>query len=128
MKVHVDQKTRGDTVVVDSDAFIQIIINLVDNAIKYAAGADKQQIDISLHKNGQGQVEASVRDYGPGISRKHLKRIFEPFYRIGDELTRTSTGTGIGLALVKELATAMGVTVSVKNAKPGAKFILRLSS
>ena len=51
-----------------------------------------------------------VRDFGPGIQRRKLKKIFEKFYRIDDEMTRTTRGTGIGLALGKMLADAMDMS------------------
>jgi signal transduction histidine kinase len=49
----------------------------------------------------------AVRDYGPGVERDQMKKIFQLFYRPGSELTRTTPGTGIGLALVQELAEAL---------------------
>ncbi len=55
-----------------------------------------------------------------------MKKIFKLFYRTERELTRETVGTGIGLALVHELATAMGGSVDVKNAEPGAEFRVRL--
>ena len=68
----------------------------------------------------------SVRDFGPGIPKAQIKKIFQLFYRAGDELTRESLGTGIGLALVRQLARAMQGDVDVINREPGAEFRLRL--
>ena len=65
------------------------------------------------------RVELRVRDFGPGVADDQLRRVFEPFYRIGEELTRTTEGTGIGLALVKELAEGMGAVVFGRNASGG---------
>ena len=56
---------------------------------------------------------------GPGVSAKHLRKIFDPFYRGGSEMTRTEKGTGIGLALVKGLADRMGAAVTGRNANGG---------
>jgi signal transduction histidine kinase len=67
-------------------------------------------------------VAFRVRDYGPGIAPQHIKRVFELFYRAEDELTRETTGTGIGLALVAELTAAMGGSVDARNCGPGAEF------
>jgi signal transduction histidine kinase len=67
-----------------------------------------------------------VRDYGPGVARDQMQRIFQLFYRGEDELTRHSKGTGIGLALVQALATKMRATVEVHNQNPGAEFCLVL--
>jgi signal transduction histidine kinase len=61
----------------------------------------------------------AVRDFGPGVGAQHLASIFEPFYRGEDELVRSTQGTGIGLALVRELAARMGASVSGANAQGG---------
>jgi signal transduction histidine kinase len=67
-----------------------------------------------------------VRDYGPGVAREQMQRIFQLFYRGENELTRHTQGTGIGLALVKELAAKMYARVEVQNHAPGAEFRLLL--
>ena len=121
-------KTLGQiNIKVDEDAFFQIIINLVDNALKFAKQSDKKQIDvgIELSKNRQ-QVIISIRDYGPGIKKDQLKKIFQLFYRAGNELTRTSPGTGIGLALVAQLAESMRARVVVRNKQPGTEFQIKM--
>jgi signal transduction histidine kinase len=100
----------------DRDAITQIVFNLVDNAIKYARDAARKSIAIRLVVAGPN-VELRVRDWGPGAPADQLERIFEPFYRMGEELTRTTQGTGIGLALVRELARGMGASVRAE-AKP----------
>ncbi|HUF72866.1 MAG TPA: ATP-binding protein, partial [Gammaproteobacteria bacterium] len=64
----------------------------------------------------------AVRDFGPGIPPSAMKRLFELFYRPDNELTRTTAGTGIGLALVRQLVTAMSGRVDVRNRDPGAEF------
>ena len=68
-----------------------------------------------------------VRDYGPGVARDQMQRIFQLFYRGENELTRHTQGTGIGLALVKALAGKMHARVEVQNQNPGAEFRLLLS-
>ncbi|WP_089938071.1 sensor histidine kinase [Candidatus Entotheonella palauensis] len=109
---------------VEEDAFTRIMINLVDNALKFSAQADHKIICLNLEMSGHPQpfVIFSVRDYGPGIERQHRKKIFQRFYRAGSELTRATPGTGIGLALVKELANKMHADVDVCNHQPGAEF------
>jgi len=117
---------RQTTVNVDADYFIQIVINLVDNALKFAARARNKTIDIKCRALSDGQIQISVRDYGPGIPRDQMKKIFKLFYRSENELTRETAGTGIGLALVQQLATAMNGRIDVVNQEPGAEFRLFL--
>jgi signal transduction histidine kinase len=107
---------------VDTDGFTQILINLVDNALKFSARAGRRAIDVSCRLEPGGRVLFAVRDYGPGIPGDQMKKIFRLFYRSENELTRETVGTGIGLALVYQLATAMHGTVEVLNAAPGAEF------
>lgn len=109
----------------DRDALLQVLFNLVDNAMKYARAGDDRRVRIQLHESGGGVVLA-VRDFGPGVSGRHLSRIFEPFYRGEDERVRTTKGTGIGLALVRDLAQRMGARVRGDNA-PGGGFVVSLA-
>ena len=102
----------------DRDGVTQLVFNLVDNALKYARHAATREIEIGLHLENE-RVELRVRDFGPGVPDDQLRRVFEPFYRVGEELTRTTEGTGIGLALVKELAERMGAVVLGRNATGG---------
>ena len=110
------------TIDIDEDCFAQIIINLVDNAIKFSKNADDKMIDIGSKLTGDKQIQFTVRDHGPGIPRDQMKKIFKLFYRTESELTRETVGTGIGLAIVHQLTTAMNGKVDVVNAKPGAEF------
>jgi signal transduction histidine kinase len=114
----VDVPERVPDVVRDPDSVEQIIFNLVENSIKYAKNAEDRRITIGVEVT-QRSVELSVRDRGPGAPAGQLKRIFEPFFRGERELTRKSSGTGLGLALVDHLARRMSASVSAKNAEPG---------
>jgi signal transduction histidine kinase len=109
---------------VDADHFTQIVINLVDNAIKFSAKAERKLIEIGWRLLRGDTVQFSVRDYGPGVPRNQMKKIFKLFYRSENALTRETVGTGIGLALVHQLARAMGATVDVVNRDPGAEFTI----
>ncbi|MCA9540529.1 MAG: HAMP domain-containing histidine kinase [Myxococcales bacterium] len=102
----------------DRDALVQVLFNLVDNAVKYARGADDRRIVLSAQAEAGGVV-LTVRDFGPGVPERQLRRVFEPFYRGQRELTRTAQGTGIGLALVRGLVERMGGQVTGRNAEGG---------
>lgn len=122
---HVDAELAERDLRVDADAFVQILINLVDNALKFAAKAARREIDIGV-RHVDGDALWSVRDYGPGVEKSQMRKIFQLFYRPGSELTRETLGTGIGLALVRQLARAMQGEADVVQRDPGAEFVLRL--
>lgn len=109
---------------VDQDCFLQVIINLVDNAIKFSKNADEKVVEIDCRLRGGTQVRFAVRDFGPGVPRDQRQKIFELFYRSESELTRETVGTGIGLAIVHQLTLAMHGSVDLVNAEPGAEFRL----
>ncbi len=112
---------------VDQDALTQILINLIDNAIKFSKTAETKKIVLTVSQTNS-ECYIRVRDFGPGIPRQQLKKIFEKFYRIESEMTRTTSGTGIGLSLVKMLADSMGAQVDVRNCRPGTEFSIRLKT
>ena len=117
-----------DAFAFDRDAVVQIVINLVDNALKYAKDSDDKHIIIRTRKQ-KGYAIIEVEDHGPGISRGQQKKIFDAFYRCEDESTRQSTGTGLGLALVKRFAQAHKGFVEIANTKTsGALFRVGLAT
>jgi signal transduction histidine kinase len=126
--LRLDCPTQVGTVLVraDPDAFAQILINLVDNAVKFSAKAKVKEVEIGCELLRSGGVRFRVRDYGPGVPRDQMKKVFRLFYRAEGALTRETLGTGIGLALVQGLAQAMGGTVDLINRDPGAEFRLTL--
>jgi len=122
LDVEADEVARSATVCVDGDGFTQVVINLVDNAIKFSRNAAERRIVLGCRRDAAGKVTFSVRDFGPGIPRDQLRKIFGLFYRAESELTRETVGTGIGLAIVHQLSQAMGGDVDVVNCAPGAEF------
>jgi signal transduction histidine kinase len=102
----------------ERDALMQVLFNLVDNAVKYARDATTKRITLRC-RGDRGDVHLAVRDHGPGVAAQHLGKIFEPFYRGESELTRRSKGTGLGLALVRDLAAHMGARVGGRNVPEG---------
>ena len=101
----------------DPDAVTQILVNLLDNALKHSGDVEERRVVVAL-KGAPDAATLSVRDHGPGIAAAEQKRIFEAFYRVGSELTRETRGTGLGLALVRRLARAHGGDVAVAS-EPG---------
>ncbi|MBV1882994.1 MAG: HAMP domain-containing histidine kinase [Pseudomonadales bacterium] len=115
---------KNTKALVDIDGFSQIVINLVDNAIKFSSDGETKQVDIGFRQDPAHSdvICFFVRDFGPGIPKEESKKVFDLFYRIGSEMTRTTPGTGIGLALVTELARAMNGRVEFVNCSPGVEF------
>jgi two-component system phosphate regulon sensor histidine kinase PhoR len=93
----------------------QALINLLDNAIKYSQEGSSVEVELS---RTESEILLSVRDHGCGIENKHLKRLFERFYRVDNGRSRDLGGTGLGLAIVKHIAQAHKARVSVESA-PG---------
>jgi signal transduction histidine kinase len=98
----------------DREVLIQILINLMENSIKFGRTAPEKIIGITAGAEDRW-VRISVSDTGPGIPRSELKKVFDDFYRVDNDLTRTTGGTGIGLALVKKFLTALGGRVEAAN-------------
>ncbi len=126
LSIECDEKMKEKVLSVDADAFMQIMINLIDNGIKFSEKSESLKIDVRVSEGANGFAKISVRDYGPGIDKSHLNKIFGLFYRAENELTRETVGTGIGLALVEQLIRAMSGRVEVVNCDPGAEFSLFL--
>lgn len=99
-------------ILADPQALRTIISNLVENAIKYSDPDGTVTIQISTRASGPVLI---VRDQGMGISREHLSRIFERFYRVDRDRSRERGGTGLGLAIVKHLCQTMKATVTVDS-------------
>ncbi|MHC5083028.1 MAG: sensor histidine kinase [Planctomycetota bacterium] len=119
---------RIDPFTFDRDAVVQIVINLLDNALKYAKQSDDKRIIVRTRTQSDYAI-LEIEDRGPGIPRSQQKKIFEAFYRCADESTRQATGTGLGLALVKRFAEAHHGFVEILNAKPsGALFRIGLAN
>jgi len=127
--VEIQQIVEGTPrpILMDKDGLTQILINFLDNAIKYSEGAQDRRVLVIISQVGT-ECTFRVRDFGPGIPRRELKHIFERFYRVNNEMTRATHGTGLGLSLVKMLADAMGARVDVTNKDPGAEFSIRFLS
>jgi len=115
---------EDSTVHADPDALTQILLNLVDNAVKYSH--EGGEVVISAER-GEDGVVIRVADNGIGIPEEHLPRIFERFYRVDKARSRQSGGTGLGLSIVKHLLDLIGGSVSVTSELgKGTTFEVRL--
>ena len=104
----------------DLDAVGQVLVNLIDNAVKYAASG--KTVEVSVSERG----EITVADRGPGIAAKHRSRIFERFYRCDDSITAKSSGSGLGLSIASRLMAGMGgELVFAPRAGGGAVFTIK---
>jgi len=117
------EETGGLQVVADPRALEHVLVNLLDNAVKYTPRGGK--VTLSAAVEGDRAV-LSVTDTGPGIERQHLTRLFERFYRADPGRSREQGGTGIGLALVKHLVQAQKGEVGVESGPQGSRFWVRL--
>jgi len=107
----------------DREAMIQVLINLIENSIKFGQSAVRKEITIRIHQDAE-RVKIAVADRGPGIPPHALKKVFDDFYRVDNALARKTRGTGIGLALVKKFITLMGGHVTAENNPEGGCTII----
>jgi two-component system, OmpR family, phosphate regulon sensor histidine kinase PhoR len=109
----------------DPGALEQVLVNLVENAVKY--GPEGGTVELVAVEQGAA-VRIEIRDEGPGIAPDHRRRVFERFYRVDPGRSRHMGGTGLGLAIVKNLTEAMGGDVGVDPREPtGSVFWVRFA-
>lgn len=99
----------------DKDAIAQVLMNLLDNAVKYSNG--EKEIDVSVDAK-VGEARIAVRDRGIGIAAHEQKKIFEKFYRVGSGLVHDVKGSGLGLSIVQHVVEAHSGRVEIESA-PG---------
>jgi signal transduction histidine kinase len=114
------------TVRTDVSAVGQVLSNLVDNACKYAVAAPDRRISIEATAAGS-HLAVAVRDHGPGVSPRAARRLFRPFSKSAHDAARSAPGVGLGLALSRRLARALGGDLRHQPDGPaGACFVLTL--
>ncbi len=113
---------EGAAVRADPRALEQVLVNLVDNAVKYTVAGG---VTVRADRDDLEWVIV-VQDTGPGIERHHLPRIFERFYRVDAGRSREQGGTGLGLAIAKHLVQGMGGEIGVESGDGGSRFWVRL--
>ncbi len=109
----------------DREAMIQVLINLIENSIKFCRSALEKEITIRIYQE-PNRIKIAVSDHGPGIPRHALNKIFDDFYRVDNALARKTRGTGIGLALVKKFIKLIGGDVTAEN-NPGGGCTITIS-
>jgi signal transduction histidine kinase len=102
----------------DADAVQQCVVNLLDNAVKYARDREPRRIEVALTRR-DGAIDLTVRDHGPGLGPEDRARVFDPFFRGSSPSTREVGGAGLGLSLVRRFARAHGGTAGAEAAPDG---------
>ena len=122
----VSQIAPNLTASVDPDAVTQVVLNLLDNAIKFTPLG---RVRLSAHraKSESGEIRIAIADSGPGIPAEHLPYVFERFYRVDRSRSRATGGTGLGLAIARQLVETHGGQISVESeVAQGTRFIFTL--
>jgi PAS domain S-box-containing protein len=127
LKLEIETETTPSlemrTVLADETRVSQILLNLLSNAVKFTASGEVRV----TYRTTDEAVEVRVHDTGPGITREKQNLIFEEFYQVDSDLTRSVGGTGLGLPIARRLARLMGGDVNVESdAGQGSLFVLRL--
>jgi len=118
---------RGVQVPGDPDRLHQLVMILLDNAIRHTPPGGR--IRVAVASTADGQARIAVRDEGEGIAPEHLPHLFERFYRADGARGRSSGGTGLGLAIAQAICRAHGGDISVTSAPDqGATFLVTLPS
>jgi len=101
---------------VDSDRMMQVLVNLIGNALHYTPSRGRVSLQLKQQNN---HIYIAIRDTGIGISAEHLPHIFERFYRVDKSRSRAGGGSGIGLTIAKHLIEAHGGAITVASSGPG---------
>ncbi|MGE9296994.1 MAG: sensor histidine kinase [Puniceicoccales bacterium] len=110
----------------DRDAIEQILLNLLDNAVKYAAAGERAEVRL---QGASPSWKLSVCDFGPGIPARERRQVFESFHRVDDRLTAERPGCGLGLSIAARLAEGLGGQLSLSENKPtGCCFTLTVTN
>jgi two-component system phosphate regulon sensor histidine kinase PhoR len=119
VKLSVEAPPGPVEVIGDRDELMQVVQNLVENAIRYGASGERVETTLVLRPGGRPVADIRVRDYGPGIAAEHIPRLTERFYRVDVGASREMKGTGLGLAIVKHILTRHRGRLEIES-RPGA--------
>ena len=119
----------GVQVLMDQAAFRQVLVNLLDNAVRYGPAGQRVLVTAPALEGDRAFVELVVADEGPGVPAEAVERVLEPYVRLDREQERAAGGTGLGLAIVRDIMNRHGGAVRVMPTAPtdrGARVVLRL--
>jgi signal transduction histidine kinase len=114
--VRMGAQSQDVTVQGDQDGLHRVVVNLVDNAVRYA----HTEVTLSLSRNGSEHARFTVTDDGPGLPESERDRVFDRFYRVETSRSRDSGGTGLGLPIVRDLVRAHDGSIEL-TARPDGK-------
>ena len=114
VSIAVEESRTLGTVVGDPVRLRQVVVNLIDNAIKYTPPGGSVRVGTA---EADGVVRLTVADTGEGIPTEHLPRVFDRFYRVDKARSREQGGTGLGLSIVQSIATAHGGVVTLTSSE-----------
>jgi two-component system sensor histidine kinase CpxA len=117
------ERTQPVTVQGDPELLRRAVENVIRNAIRYAP--PETAVDVSLARNN-GKVVVDVRDRGPGVPREALPRIFDAFYRVEPDRSRSSGGVGLGLSIARRAIELHRGSIRARNAEPGLEVEMEL--
>jgi len=124
VRIEVTTTEPPASVLADRDRFRQVLVNLLDNAVRHAPPGSAVQV--AAEPLGEHQVRVSVSDEGPGVPEDALPRLFDRFFRADESRDRRTGGAGLGLAIVKQLVLLQGGTVEAANLPRGFRVALAL--
>jgi signal transduction histidine kinase len=104
----------GAPIVTRPNALRRILMNLIDNALKFG-----DEVRLQVTPRQDGTLVLAVTDNGPGIPPDQLAHVLKPFYRVEGSRNRSTGGTGLGLAIAQQLAVAMGAELVLRNRDEG---------
>jgi signal transduction histidine kinase len=123
LKFKIDIAEKLPKIKTDKSRLVQVLTNLVNNAIKYTR---EGHVKLQAEKSGNN-ILFTVTDTGPGVPKQEQERIFERFYQIDSSYTRKAGGSGLGLAIAKEITERLGGKISIKSTLgKGSIFYVRI--
>lgn len=127
VSIRVDDFDKNLQVTADRNQIKQVLINLIENAIKYNVQNGSVEIGVKPSAEDSSRVLLYVKDTGIGIDPKDIPRVTERFFRVDKSRSREKGGTGLGLSIVKHIIEAHGETLAIESSKEGTEFSFTLS-